>query len=389
MSFLNPSLFLLSVWFFFYCTHWLLGEGMFISFESLMVVVWFLISFNIGELCYLFFSKSKLQYIWLIKDDICTLRKLKKFILYFSLVSLLFSLLYARIFIQYFGGITSYLLADVRSAVVDIPIPIWIRIPLLFSYTLLLISAVYYYKCDDIKYMLISSIPILIMSVAQSGRAGLLMVVVILFMAVIVREIINERKNEKKTFVKYGIYICLVGFIIFIGGAILRFRNMEIDSNSFFINSFKSYLLGSLSAFDVYIHNPDTPDIGYGRYSFSSLYGLLGIAQNEYGVYTNYLVYDIYGSTTNIFTAFRQMIDDFGILGAAIYMFVLGFLGGREFLRTKHGDHIAISFMLLFYMYLFHTPLLGVTVHNSILFSFFIPSLLLVPFCKKRFLWKR
>lgn len=388
LSFLNPSLFLLSVWLFFYLAHWIIGQGLFISIESIIVVILMLISFNIGELIYLAVSKDRVNAIRVLKDDWITQKIIKRIIIVFSIISLLFSLLYARIFLQYLGGFAAYMVADIRSEVLDIAVPLWVRIPLLFSYSLLLISAIYYYKYDEIKYMLISALPILIMSIVQNGRAGTLMVVVIFFMAIIVRAIVKEHRSKKKTLVKYGTYIAIVGFVIFIGGALLRFRNAEIDGNSFFLDSFKSYLLGGVSAFDTYIHKPDTPSLGYGRYSFSSLYGLLGIAINEVGVYTNYLVFNSEGATTNIFTALRQMIDDFGFIGASVFMLILGFIGGKEWSKAKRGDHLALSFMLLFYMYLFHTPLLAVTVHNSILFSFFVPAILLKQFSKRVYLWK-
>ena len=389
LTFLNPSIFLLCVWFFFYLAHWIIGKGMFISIESIIVVIWMLLSFNIGELIYLAFSKDKVNAIRVLKEDSITQKKIRRIIIVFSIISLLFSLLYARIFLQSLGGFVAYMAADIRSATLEIAVPLWVRIPLLFSYSLLLVSAVYYYNYGEVKYMLISALPILIMSIVQNGRAGTLMVVVIIFMAIILCAIVKEHRSNKKTLIKYGTYIAIVGFVIFIGGALLRYRNAEVDDNSFFLDSFKSYLLGGISAFDTYIHKPDTPGLGYGRYSFSSLYGLLGIAVNEVGVYTNYLEFNSEGSTTNIFTALRQMIDDFGFIGASIYMLALGFIGGKEWSRAKRGDHLALSFMLLFYMYLFHTPLLAVTVHNSILFSFFVPAILLKQFSKRIYLWKK
>ncbi len=388
LSYLNPSVFLLFVWLAFYFMHWMIGQGMFISLDSIIVVLCLLLSFNIGEIIYLFASRGSLHYIWELKGDRLTQKRMRWFLVVSILVSLLFSLLYAYIFLQYFGGISYYLASDVRSAVVDLSVPIWVRLPLLFSYSLLLISAVYYFQYNIKRYMLLSTLPILIMGIVQNGRAGILMVVVIIFMAIILRETVKEKRNVKRTLVKYGIGIVIIGFAIFVGGAMFRYRNMETDGNAFFIDSFSSYLLGGISAFDTYIHQTDVLDTGYGRYSFSALYDLLGLAKNEYGVYTEYLVYDAEGSTTNIYTAFRQMIDDFGKLGSVVYMCVLGFIGGREWSRARYGDNLAIPFMLLFYMYLFHTPLLAVTVHNSILFSFVVPSVFLVFFSKKVFRWK-
>ena len=389
LSLLNPSLFLISIWFFFYIVHWLIGDGMFISFKSTTVALWLLFSFNFGELYCISETKGSISSIRIIKGDPETKKKMRKFIFVFSLVAFVFAILYSRIIIQSIGGISAYLIADVRAETFDISVPLWIRIPLLFSYSLVLISAIYYYNYGELKLMVLSSLPILVSGLAQNGRAGTLMVVVIFFMAIILRAVIKEKKDKNKTLIRYGLYIAIVGAFVFIGGALFRYRNMETEGGSFFLDSFKAYLLGGISAFDTYLHNPDTPGLGFGRYSFSSLYALLGIAKNEVGVYTNYLVFNVDGDTTNIFTAFRQMIDDFGLLGASIYMFLLGVLGGKEWLRAKHGDNFSISFMLLFYMFLFHTPLLAVTVHNSILFSFIVPSILLRPYSQRISLCKK
>lgn len=389
LSLLSPSIFLIFIWLVFYSLHLIIGDGMFISYLSIMYILLYIISFNIGELLFILISKNKVNSIFKLKKDNNTKIKLERIILISSLFSLVASLLYARCFVNHFGSIASYLVADIRHSMVNIYIPFWIRIPLLFSYSVLLISIVYYYVHNETKYMVISIIPILIMSVVQNGRAGILMIIVMIVIALLLKNILKVKRNNYKIIIKYGIYLITFGLVIFIGGAIFRYRNMETTSINFFINSFRSYLLGGMSAFDTYIHNPITQSTGFGKYSFSALYDLLGIANNEFGVYTKYLPFNVDGDTTNIFTAFRQMIDDFGKTGAALYMFILGIVARNSWIRIISGDDLAIAFIVLFYMYLFHIPLLAVTVHNSILFSFIIPVISLIPFSKKIYIWKR
>lgn len=174
----------------------------------------------------------------------------------------------------------------------------------------------------------------------------------------------------------------------------LRSQNLSFDSE--IINqgliTFKAYLFGGIAGFTSYLRDYQLPglnDLGWGRYSFSSLYDLLGIQKNTLGIYTNYLRKsdaDVMG--INIFTAFRQFIDDFGILGTTFFMFLMGSISHVFFRKSIKGNFSAIAVMIVFYSFLVHTPFLTITVHNSILISAILPFFVL-KFVKKKIIFFR
>lgn len=384
-SLLEPFMFFYTIWLLFYIMHWLIGEGMFISFHSVIIIVSMLLFFNLG--CLLGKGKNwKSSTVYRLKKDNMTVRKLKKMILVFSTISIIFAIYYLYIYISYFGGFVPYMASDIRAHVTDIPIPLYVRIPLLFSYSLALMSAVFYINYGNLKIIFYASCPIFIAGIAQNGRAGFLMIIFIMFITIILKKSFEKNMNSfqiRHILMRYGVVIAIVGGGFFLIGAAFRYRNANVEDNSFFLYSLKSYLLGGMSAFDIYLQKLDTINCGLGKYNFSSLYDLLGIAKNEYGVYTQYLIYNSDGATTNIFTLFRSLIDDFGLIGGYLFMIVIGILSEKMYVRLIKHDDVALPFMILFYTYLFHSPFLPITVHTSILFSFFIPSIILKRLTKK------
>ena len=384
-SILSPALFMNFLWISFYFLHMLIGEGFYISYGSVCTVLFFLLCFNIGT----WISQSNrpsICCIYKLRLSAKNLIQLKKFILIFTIISIFASLYYFYIFVSYCGGFAMYLASDIRSEMLDISVPIYVRIPMLLSYTLTLVAAVYYVKFGGFLRLTFATLPILISSVAQNGRAGFLMMIFILSITSLLRKVINGEISKPKVnllVLKYGGYLALAGGFFFIVGLLFRLRNAGIDDNSYFFDSFKSYLLGGISSFDTYLGNPKTLGTGFGRYNFSSLYGLLGIAVNEVGVYTDYLTFNSAGATTNIFTLFRPVLDDFGYLFGGIYLMLIGLWGQNVYRKVMRGDEGSLPFLILYYTYLFHSPLLPITVHTSILLSFFVPGFIIKKFSKK------
>ena len=374
-----------TVWLSFYILHATIGEGMFISYLSTTYVIFFLFAFNIGELLslYLYSSVDKMT-IYTLKNDISTQKKIRGYIIAGTIISLIASIIYFIIFVNYLGGWAAWLASDVRAEMGNVSVPIYVRIPGLISYSVTIIASIYYFVFGEKKLMLIATLPALVGGIAQNGRAGFLMMIVIVFLSFLLKEFLIKKRGFCKKDLRYLLLFAIAGATFFVGGAALRLRNAEIEGNSVLFSSFADYLLGGISAFDGFLRNPDTTELGYGKYNFSSLYDLLGIAKNEIGVYTNYLVFREDGATTNIFSIMRPILDDFGRYGGMLYMMIIGYIGGNRFLKAKKGDLLAMSFMILFYTYLFHSPLLPITVHTSILMSFICPAIFLNYFSIKK-----
>lgn len=383
------------------------------SIDASLFFVVFIFSFLLGEIFMLLyisayknsiFSKSILNFD--LEKQISILSspyKIKLFeniILTFGILSLIGSALYVSLFISYFGSIMNLLSAGwvVRGVLEEISIPIFIRVILLMGYSSIILTLIFFIIHKKFKFhFVLSYISILIMGITQAGRAGFMMVLFQVFIASYWHEIFKNVSNglNKYSFFSSPEYklskssLRLIFFVglIFILGDMLRSQNFSFDSAIFLqgIISFKSYLFGGIAGFTSYLNNYSFDELGWGRFTFSSLYDLLGIHKNQMGIYTDYLrisSIDI-DLDTNIFTAFRQLMDDFGVLGTLFFMFFLGAISHYFFRKAVKGDIASISFLIVFYSFIFHTPLLAISVHTSVLISAIVPYLLIMLLNKK------
>ncbi len=323
-------------------------------------------------------------------EDINIIKRFENILLLIGILSLFGSTLYLSAFVLHFGSLVNVLSAGwaLRGALEEISIPLFTRAILLLGYSTIILTLVYYIIYNKFKwYFMFSYISMLIMGITQAGRAGFMMILFQIFITSYWRQIyINLLKNRKHDgfssspeykLVKSSLKLVLFVGIIFVGGDMLRSQNFSFESNVVFqgLTSFKAYLFGGIAAFSTYLNNYNPAEFGWGRFSFSSLYDLLGIHKNTIGIYTDYLRISIEDPSqdTNIFTAFRQFMDDFGIFGTLIFMFILGAFSFISFRKAIKGDIASIAFLIVFYTFIFHTPLLAITVHNSVLVSAFLP----------------
>lgn len=410
----TPTGFLCVTWMVFVFLKFLFARDYFFSAESIVLFSLFIFSFFLGELLMYFKLRLKRDsFIWGFIDSVNldfdlerykdkkVIKRFNTIILLTGLATILGTFMYVKIFVTFFGSITGVLTAGwaLRGAMQEISLPLFVRAFMMLGYSSIVMTLVYFIVYNKFKwYFLFPYVSMLIMGITQAGRAGFIMILFQVFIMVFWREIYNYVLNKwgnsfsffrspEFKLVKSSFRLLVFVIVIFVGGDMLRAQNFsfEFDIITQGFTSFKSYLFGGIAAFSTYLNQGFSEDLGWGRFSFSSLYELLGIHKNEIGVYTEYLRIshvDV-NEDTNIFTAFRQYMDDFGIIGTVFFMMFLGALSHVFFQKAIKGDMPSIAFMIVFYTYLFHTPLLSITVHNSVLISAILPYFLIKNLKKK------
>lgn len=104
----------------------------------------------------------------------------------------------------------------------------------------------------------------------------------------------------------------------------MLFRLGEVTSDNFksVLNKFLVYALGHIPTFDNwFLTYQETGNYGFGKNTFIGIFNFLGISDRVQGVYTEFILVE--GFRSNIYTAFRGMIQDFGIIGSIIFFAVL------------------------------------------------------------------
>lgn len=132
------------------------------------------------------------------------------------------------------------------------------------------------------------------------------------------------------------------------------------------------YLYGQVYAFSAWISTGGLAvgEPGFGRYSFAGLAEILGIGTRASGFY-EYIAINDAAADSNVFTAFRGLIQDFYLPGAAIVMILLGAI--VEYLARCRSSKVFValsaSILVAIYLFLGFSPFISVFHFNEMIFA--------------------
>lgn len=91
----------------------------------------------------------------------------------------------------------------------------------------------------------------------------------------------------------------------------------------------------------------------YGTMTFMGIANAIGLAERKIGLYRDFVYYGRLDKTmrSNVYTLFRLLIDDFGMIGALVFMFILGFVSIKAVLFIKQRKCFFISQVFLVAVY--------------------------------------
>ncbi len=106
-------------------------------------------------------------------------------------------------------------------------------------------------------------------------------------------------------------------------------------------------------------------DPSFGRVTFSGPLEMLGYGQRIPGLFDS-LVDLVAGESSNIYTAFRPLIQDFTIPGALAILGAVGVVGGIGFRKVAAGEWSGLPLLLVAYVTIFWTPITWFWIYNSL-----------------------
>jgi oligosaccharide repeat unit polymerase len=116
-----------------------------------------------------------------------------------------------------------------------------------------------------------------------------------------------------------------------------------------------NYLLGQIPAFNHWFSTTSTvrPQT-FGLKTFHALTQSLGLSKRVAGIYT--LKFKTVHLDTNVYTAFRPLIEDFSAIGAVLILVVAGLLSSLCFERIRSGRArcLDLVFICAIYFYIFY-----------------------------------
>jgi len=112
-----------------------------------------------------------------------------------------------------------------------------------------------------------------------------------------------------------------------------------------------------------YWNQPFDPTLG--TTTFAGPLELMGYSHRIPGLFEDFIEL-VVGDTSNIFTAFRPLIQDFTIPGALVVLALLGFVGGVGFRLVAAGQWSGVPLLLIAYQTMIWTPITWLWVYNSL-----------------------
>jgi oligosaccharide repeat unit polymerase len=242
-----------------------------------------------------------------------------------------------------------------------------------------------FFKNKKLKFFYIAFLPALIVALSQAMKAGFIASVFLWLSGKIVAMYSTDKQlpkfNAKVIVISTLIILVFFGLLFF--SMLLRTNEINSDTISFISYRFVNYSFGHLVAFDDWIL---TGWNSYYPFELKTFYGIsnyLGFASREQGIFTDFFTYgngNISGEmVTNVYTVFRSLIEDFGILGSFIFSGLLGLFSGFSFLKIKNNPN-AIAWKVIhsaFLFFIFYSFITSVWAYTSYIVVFIVFYLLL------------
>jgi len=260
----------------------------------------------------------------------------------------------------------------------ELSVSLFSRIGFLLAYSGVVLSLSYYYIYKWHWWLTLPMIAVLILGASQSGRAGVMIVVLQIMIVMYLKNTIVIGKKASSFFLGKALFPLVLLVFIFIGGQLLREGFGSSDFNDIYrvVDSLRGYLFGGVSAFSFWFDNIYEPGMPtFGVYSFSSFFDVIGVFPQAPGVYDQYLPIALTNETSNLYTAYRSFIDDFTIIGACIFYLSAGFFTARAGLRLVNGEKIFVLLLIPVLAFLTYSPMSSLTYFNSFLLSCLLPFL--------------
>ena len=115
----------------------------------------------------------------------------------------------------------------------------------------------------------------------------------------------------------------------------------------------------------------------FGTFTFAGPLELLGVQKRVPGIFDS-VVELIAGETSNIYTGFRPLIEDFSIPGALAVLAILGFVSGAAFRGVARGSTGWIPVLIAGYMTILWTPITWFWIYNSLTATVVVIGLMVI-----------
>jgi oligosaccharide repeat unit polymerase len=215
---------------------------------------------------------------------------------------------------------------------------------------------------------LVSFIPAIAVTVLQTTKAAMLFAIVLWLSSYFATRL---RMGKLAVFTRGHLLVAIlmggVLAVFFFAVGLARLASTDVSLVNVVFLKLVTSAFGHMTVFSQWLsefwHAPFDPSLG--KVTFSGPLEMLGISQRIPGLFDS-LIELVAGETSNIYTAFRPLIQDFTIPGALTILGLLGFVGGTGFRLVAVGRWSGAPLLLIAYVTIFWTPITWFWIYNSL-----------------------
>jgi oligosaccharide repeat unit polymerase len=316
-----------------------------LSFKALSIYTLGVVLFTLGGLAIKL--KCKFEYVDPTENELFLVRKnIDVVLILISLVFLPFFLMSSyRLAIEYM--IYDSLFAGLRNSTIQEQDIGFSKYGINFAYVSFFIQFYLYIRERHNNFKLkLSALILLLFCVFSTGRTFYIVYLCLIFGVLIVFQKL-KRKHLVYAFSGFLGLFSAIGILLNNGGST---ENSVQENISGLAENFMIYLLGSLSAFDAFIHTNYSPT--YGENSFRFIYSVfykMGLVEAK----PNELV-DQYVSIpfdTNVYTVYKIYFQDFGLLFMILIIVSMALIHTYFYLKAINERQFMPSFLYAVLLY--------------------------------------
>lgn len=136
-----------------------------------------------------------------------------------------------------------------------------------------------------------------------------------------------------------------------------------------------SDLFAYLCVFDDWVRTGDSHEFTFGSYTIAGAMEILGIKHREVALAYEHVALQS-GVISNIYTAFRGLVQDFSLPGAFLLCFVAGVFAGNSYTKLCMGESSRIGVLSGYYAFLLWSPIVSIFNYNGVILALLVGTLM-------------
>ena len=227
---------------------------------------------------------------------------------------------------------------------------------------------------------LASLVPAIAVTVLQTTKAALLFAFVLWFSCYFATRL---RIGKVAVFTRAHLLAALglggVVVVFFFAVGLARLASTDVSQLNVVMLKLVTSAFGHMTVFSQWLGEYTAMDFDptLGKITFAGPLELLGFGERIPGLFDT-IIDLVAGETSNIFTGFRPLIQDFGIPAALMILALVGFVGGVGFRLVAAGNWSAVPLLLIAYVTILWSPITWFWIYNSLTVSVFGIGVLIV-----------